>query len=282
MGAGELRFVLSTSSQSMPFLYTSVNCASFWDFRFKLTETESTMESPGLLTEVSLWIRYRTLSVQGCAGQSRCYDMTVEDNWQKRNYPWLLVQNRTFGDENLVAEMPLVQRTSHQFSSSVMSNSLQTHGLCRPGLPVHHQLPEFTQTHVHRVGDAIQPSYPLSSSSPPNFNLSQNQRVFQWVNSLHQLARVLQIQLQHQSFQWIFRTNFLQDGLVGSPCCPRDSQESPPTPQSKSINSSVLRFPYIVQLSYPYMTTGKTKALTRWTFWAKQCLCFLICCLGWS
>ena len=179
MGAGELRFVLSTSSQSMPFLYTSVNCASFWDFRFKLTETESTMESPGLLTEVSLWIRYRTLSVQGCAGQSRCYDMTVEDNWQKRNYPWLLVQNRTFGDENLVAEMPLVQRTSHQFSSSVMSNSLQIHGLCRPGLPVHHQLPEFTQTHVHRVGDAIQPSYPLSSSSPPNFNLSQNQRVFQ-------------------------------------------------------------------------------------------------------
>ena len=137
MGAGELWFVLSTSSQSVLFLYTSVNCASFWDFRFKLTETESTMESPGLLTEVSLWIRYRTLSVQGCAGQSCCCDMTLEDNWQKRNYPWLLVQNRTFGDENLVAEMPLVQRISHQFSCSVMSNSLQLHGLqhTRPPCP---------------------------------------------------------------------------------------------------------------------------------------------------
>ena len=137
MGAGELWLVLPTSSQSVPFLYTSVNCASFWDFRFKFTDTESTMESPGLLTEVSLWIRYRTLSVQGWAGQSCCCDMTLEDNWQKRNYPWLLVPNRTFGDENLVAEMPLVQRISHQFSCSVMSNSLQPHGLqhTRPPCP---------------------------------------------------------------------------------------------------------------------------------------------------
>ena len=78
-----------------------------------------------------------------------------------------------------------------------------------PGLPVHHQLPEFTQTHVHRVGDAIQPSHPLSSPSPPTFNLSQHQGLFQWVNSSHQVAKVLEFQLQHQSFQWIFRTDFL-------------------------------------------------------------------------
>ena len=78
-----------------------------------------------------------------------------------------------------------------------------------PGLPVHHQLLEFTQTHVHWVGDAIQPSPPLSSLSPPAFNLSQHQGLFQWVSSLHQVAKVLEFQLQHQSFQWIFRTDFL-------------------------------------------------------------------------
>ena len=70
-----------------------------------------------------------------------------------------------------------------------------------PGLPVHHQLPELTQTHVHRVGDAIQPSYPLLSPSPPALNLSQHQGLFQGVSSLHQVATVLEFQLQHQSFQ---------------------------------------------------------------------------------
>ena len=70
-----------------------------------------------------------------------------------------------------------------------------------PGLPVHHQLPEFTQTHVHRVNVAIQPSHPLSSPSPPALNLSQHQGLFQLVNSLHQAAKVLGFQPQHQSFQ---------------------------------------------------------------------------------
>ena len=75
-----------------------------------------------------------------------------------------------------------------------------------PGLPIYHQLPESTQTHVHRVGDAIQPSHPLLSPSPPALNLSQHQGLFQWVSSLHQVAKVLQLQLRHQSFQWTFRT----------------------------------------------------------------------------
>ena len=79
-----------------------------------------------------------------------------------------------------------------------------------PGSPVHHHLPELAQTHVHWVGDAIQPSHPLSSPSPPAFNLSQHQGLFQWISSLHQVAKVLELQLQHQSFQWIFRT-----GLTG-------------------------------------------------------------------
>ena len=78
-----------------------------------------------------------------------------------------------------------------------------------PGLPVHHQLPEFTQTHVHWVGDAIQLSHPLSSPSPPAFNLSQHQGLFKWVSSLHQVAKVLEFQFQHQSFQWTPRTDLL-------------------------------------------------------------------------
>ena len=78
-----------------------------------------------------------------------------------------------------------------------------------PGLPVHHQLPEFTQTHVHWVSDAIQLSHPLSSPSPPAFYLSQHQVLFQWVSSSHQVAKVLEFQLQHQSFQWTPRMDVL-------------------------------------------------------------------------
>ena len=86
------------------------------------------------------------------------------------------------------------------------------------------------------VGDAIQPSHPLSSPSPPAPSPSQHQGLFKWVNSLHEVAKVLEFQLQYQSFQWTPRTDLLQDGLVGSPCSPRDSQDSSPTPQFKSIN----------------------------------------------
>ena len=82
----------------------------------------------------------------------------------------------------------------------------------------------------------------ISSPSPPAFNLCKHQGLFQWVNSLHQVVKVLEFQLQNQSFQWTPRTDLLQNGLVGSPCSPRDSQESSPTPQSKRINSSVLSF----------------------------------------
>ena len=78
-----------------------------------------------------------------------------------------------------------------------------------PGFPVHHQLTELAQIHVHRVGDAIQPSHPVSFPSPSAFNLSQHQGLFKWVSSLHQVAKVLEFQLQYQSFQWIFKTDFL-------------------------------------------------------------------------
>ena len=101
--------------------------------------------------------------------------------------------------------------SSVQFSS--VSQSCPT--LCdpmncsTPSLSVHHQLLEFTQTHVHRVSDAIQPSDPLSSPSPPAFNLYQHQGLFKWISSLHQAAKVLEFQLHYQFLQWIFRTEFL-------------------------------------------------------------------------
>ena len=83
-----------------------------------------------------------------------------------------------------------------------------------PGFPVHHQLPEITPTHVHWVGNAIQPFHPLSFPSPPAINLSQNPCLFKWVSSSHQVAKVLEFQLQHQCFQWIFRMiSFRMDWL---------------------------------------------------------------------
>ena len=137
-----------------------------------------------------------------------------------------------------------------------------------PGLPVHHQLLEFTQTHIHWVSDAIPPSHPLSSPYPPASNPSQHQSLFQWVNSSHEVAKVLEFQLQHHSFQINRRANLLQNGLVGSPCSPRESQESSPTPQFKRINSLALSF-----LISPTLTCihdhWKTIALTSQTFVVK-------------
>ena len=124
--------------------------------------------------------------------------------------------------------------------------------------PVLHHLPEFAKTHVHWVGDAIQPSHPLMPPFPSALNLSQHEGLFQRVGSLHQVAKILE--LQQQSFQWIFRVDFLQDWLVWYPCSPCDSQESPQTP---ILWCSAL---FMIWLSHPYLTTGKTIALTIWTF----------------
>ena len=104
-----------------------------------------------------------------------------------------------------------LERSSVQFSS-VLQSCLT---LCNPmdcstpDLHAHHQFPEFTQTHAQWVSDAFQPSHPLSSPSPPTFNLSQHQDLFQWVSSSHQVAKVLEFQFQHQSFQWTLRTDLL-------------------------------------------------------------------------
>ena len=136
-------------------------------------------------------------------------------------FSWLFVMLKTSGKQRF----PLFHQVDHkqhkhsleQCLSSVQFSSVAQ--LCltlcdpmncsTPGLPVHHQLPDFTQTHVHQVGDAIQPSHPLSSPSPPALNPSQHQRLFQWVNSSHEVAKVLEFQLQHKSFWWTTRTDLL-------------------------------------------------------------------------
>ena len=132
--------------------------------------------------------------------------------------------------------------TDSHFSCSVMSDSLQPHGLQQVRPPCPSPTLGVIQAQVDWVSNAMQPSQHLSSPSPLTCNLSQHQGLFKWVSSSHQVDKVLEFQLQHQSFQWIFRTDLLYDELVGSSCSPRDSQESSPTPQFKSINSSVLSF----------------------------------------
>ena len=114
---------------------------------------------------------------------------------------WVYFKSRKVEQVSNMIQFSSIQSPSHVQLCDFMNCST-------PGFPVHHQLP-LAQTHVHRVGDAIQPPHPLSSPSPPVFNLSQYQGVFQRVSSSHQVAKVLEFQLQHQSSQWIFRTDFL-------------------------------------------------------------------------
>ena len=161
-----------------------------------------------------------------------------------------------------------------QFSSVIQSCPT----LCNPtdcstpGLPVQHQLQELTQTHVHWVRDAIQPSHPLWYPTPPAFSLSQHQGLFQGVRTSHWVAKILKFQLHHQSFQWIFRTDFLNIRNFHIRMDWFDLLAVQRTLKSllqhHSSKTSILQCStfFIVQLSYPYMTTGKTIALTRRTF----------------
>ena len=144
-----------------------------------------------------------------------------------------------------------------------------------PGLPVHHQLPEFTQTHVHRVSDAIQTSHPLSSPSPPAPNPSQHQSLFQWVNSPHEVAKVLEFSAL---------ASFLPKKCQGwSPSewtgwISLQSKGLSRVLQHHNSKASILCHSafFTVQLSHPYMTTGKTIALTRRTFVGKVITWYII------
>ena len=133
---------------------------------------------------------------------------------------------------------------SVQFSPWVMYDSLLPHRQKHARLPC----PSATAGTHSNSSPSSQWCHPTISysvsPSPPAFNLSQNQGLFQWVSSSHQMAKILELQLQHQSFQWIFRTDFFYDWLIGSPCSPRESQESSPAPQFKIISSSGLSLLY--------------------------------------
>ena len=162
-----------------------------------------------------------------------------------------------------------------------MSNSSQPQGLQHARLPSH-QLPELAQTHVNRVGDNFQSSHPLLSPSSPTFNLSQHQ-VFSNESILHIRWT------NYWSFSFSISPSNEYSGLVSFGIDWLDLLAVQGTLKSllqhHSSKSSILQcsVSFIVQLSRPYMTTGKTIALTRWTFVSKvNCLCFLICCLGWS
>ena len=179
---------------------------------------------------------------------------TIFETWQKCLKYFFQSKPSTCLKEHKILTythiVPLVQ-----FSRSVVSNSLWPHGLQHIGLPVHQQLPELAQTHVHQVGDAIQPSHPLSSPSPA-FDLAQHQCLFKWVSSLHEVAKGLKFQLQHQSFQWnsrliSFRMDWLDLLAVQGTLKSLLQHHS-----SKASILQCLDF-FIVQLSHPYTTTGK-------------------------
>ena len=147
----------------------------------------------------------------------------------------------------------------YQFSSVIQScpTSWDSRDCRRPDFPVHHPLAELAQTHVHWVGDAIQPSHPLSFTAPPDFSLSRHQDLFQLVSSLHQVDKVLEFQFQHQSFQWLFRIDFQYHWLVWYPCSPREFKN---LLQHHSSKASILQHSafFRVQLSHPYRLLEKS------------------------
>ena len=154
---------------------------------------------------------------------------------------------------------------SVHFSCWLMSDSLWAHGSSMPSLPVHQQLAEFTQIHVHRVGDAIQPSHPLSTTSPPAFNSSQHQGLFKWVNSSNQVAKVLEL----ASASVLNIQDWFPLGWTG--WISLQSKGISSLLQHHSSKASILWHSafFIAQCSHTYITNGKIITLTRWTFVGK-------------
>ena len=169
-------------------------------------------------SQLAKWVKIFSVHVSGKRLLYNLYN-AYKSIWKRGN----LVDKRVkYLNRNFIKEVIQMASRHMKISSSSLGNRFQFQSVAQlgltlcdpmdcsvPGFPVHHQLLELTQTHVHRVGDAIQPSHPLLLPSPPAFNLSQHQGLFQWVSSSHQVATVLEFQHQHQSLQWMFRTDFL-------------------------------------------------------------------------
>ena len=170
-----------------------------WSFSFNISPSN---EHPGLISFRMDWFCITSSQNQFWGTQllrDNCFLFLVLLNWWGHHL-WHKIQDIRCTFQ--VSASQSVQSLSRVWLSvTPMDRSM-------PGFPVHHQLPELAQTQVHQVGDAIQPPHPLLSPSPPIFNLSQQQRLFQWVGSSHQVAKVLASQFQHQQ-SWISRTDFL-------------------------------------------------------------------------
>ena len=192
------------------------------------------------------------------------------ESWKRKTFRTPGKQKRVFSEAGTWKRSKFIKngrsgllRSLSQFSSVTQSCPTLCNPMNRsmPGLPVHHQLPESTQTHVHWVGDAIQPSYPLSSPSSP----ALKQGLFHWVNSSHEVAKILVFQLQHQSLQWKPRTDLLRMDCLDL-LAVQGTHKSLLQHHSSKVSILLHSAFFIVQLSHPYTTTGKTVALTRWTF----------------
>ena len=213
-----------------------------------------------ILLTVHLYLTKKNLK------KSRIYNLQYSSpSITKYNYPWKV---------NLASQLFLfftfLLYTGIQFSSVAhLCLTLCDPVDCRtPGLSVHHQLPELAQTHVHWIGDAIPPSHPGLSTSPPTFNLPQHEGLFQWVSFSHQVAKVLEFQLSiSPSSEYSGLVSFRIDwfDLLAVQGTLRNLLQHHSSKASILQHSAFLT----VQLSHPYMTTGKTIALTRWTFAGK-------------
>ena len=146
-----------------------------------------------LLARLLEWV---AVAFSECLGYS-----ASKEHYLFTNCKYILEAKQYGNSKSIKMKFSSIQFSSVQFSRSAVSDSLRPHESQQPGLPVHRYLPEFTQTHIHRVSDAIQPSHPLSSPSPPAPNPSQHQGIFQSVSSSHEVAKVMEFQLQHHSFQ---------------------------------------------------------------------------------
>ena len=180
----------------------------------------------------------------------------IHHNWIKKNGSKLKYETPAFRskDCNDWQNVLYIQFSSVAQSFLTLCDPMDC---STPSFPVHHHLPELTQTHIHWVSDAIQPSHPPSSPSPLAFHLWQHQVLFKWVSSSHQVDKVLEFQLQHP-LEWTGWISLQSKGLKS-------------LLQHHSSKASILQCLafFTVQLSHPYMTTGKIIALTRWTFVGK-------------
>ena len=207
-----MKCVQGMYAQSCPTLCNPMDCCSPPGSSVHGTSQARILGWVAIPYSRSSWPRDRTQdSCISCIGKLILYLCAT---WEATKGRTVLSKWKGLGGQHLYwkKQNPLIDNTKGSFQFSSVAQLCPT--LCdpmnhsMPGLPVHHQLPEFTQTHVHGVGDAIQPPHPLSSPSPRALNLSQHQGLFKWVSSSHQMAKVLHFQLHHQSFQWIFRTDF--------------------------------------------------------------------------